>query len=62
MEQSGLAPKSKRGLASSNPGEAVDPLDTLRRGRGELAVLGLRILRLVTKRSQATSDWWGPGD
>ena len=27
LAQFGLTPKSKRGLATSNPGEAVDPLD-----------------------------------
>ena len=61
LAQFGLTPKSKRGLASGDPGEAVDPLDALR-GGGELAVPGLRILLLVTKRSQARSNWWGPGD
>ncbi|HIF11560.1 MAG: hypothetical protein ABGX07_10430 [Pirellulaceae bacterium] len=30
LAQFGLTPKSKRGLAHSNPGEAVDPLDALR--------------------------------
>jgi len=29
LAQFGLTPKSKRGLASSDPGEAVDPLDQL---------------------------------
>jgi len=27
LAQFGLTPKSKRGLAASDPGEAVDPLD-----------------------------------
>ena len=30
LAQFGLTPKSKRGLAHSNPGEVVDPLDALR--------------------------------
>jgi hypothetical protein len=29
LAQFGLTPKSKRGLASSDPDEAVDPLDAL---------------------------------
>ena len=29
LAQFGLTPKSRRGLAASNPGEAVDPLDAL---------------------------------
>ena len=29
LAQFGLTPKSKRGLASSDPGEVVDPLDAL---------------------------------
>ena len=29
LAQFGLTPKSKRGLASCNPGEAVNPLDAL---------------------------------
>jgi hypothetical protein len=29
LAQFGLTPKPKRGLASSDPGEAVDPLDAL---------------------------------
>ena len=32
LAQFGLTPKSKRGLASGDPGEAVDPLDALRGG------------------------------
>jgi hypothetical protein len=29
LAQFGLTPKSKRGLAAGDPGEAVDPLDAL---------------------------------
>jgi len=29
LAQFGLTPKSRRGLAASDPGEAVDPLDQL---------------------------------
>ena len=33
LAQFGLTPKSKRGLASSDPGDAADPLDELRAAR-----------------------------
>ena len=47
LAQFGLTPKSKRGLAASDPGEAVDPLQESPAFNGRRSFLTLREKVLV---------------